>query len=107
MYSLKDVQKDVHREIDRDFRSRYMYEIKCMLFMGLAEEAGEVAGLGKRMIRGYDKDIQRFTMTNIAEELGDVLWYLAGVADTFGLSLDDIWKQNRDKLEARYGSTGK
>ena len=47
MYSLKDVQKDVHREIDRDFRSRYMYEIKCMLFMGLAEEAGEVAGLGQ------------------------------------------------------------
>ena len=36
------------------------------------------------------------------EELGDVLWYVAGLASHYGLSLDDIMAGNVAKLNARY-----
>jgi hypothetical protein len=38
-----------------------------------------------------------------AEELGDMLWYLANVATKFGLNLADIADQNLAKCEQRFG----
>lgn len=104
-YTLKDVQDMVHDEVARDYWSgdTPLNEIRDMMFLGLAEEAGEVAGICKRLIRGRDVDSEKANREYLAEELGDVLWYLAAIADGFGLSLDDIWQQNRHKLEERYG----
>lgn len=100
---LKNVQQDVHEDILKDYQERNQDIIRDMLFMGLAEEAGEVVGIGKRILRNYDKDKSVATSEHLCEELGDVLWYLAGIADGFGLTLDDIWRYNRKKLEERYG----
>lgn len=101
---LKNVQRDVHEDILAGYHDRDQRTIRDMLFMGLAEEAGEVAGIGKRILRGYDKDKTVATPEHLCEELGDVLWYLAGIADGFDLTLDDIWEYNRKKLEERYGN---
>jgi NTP pyrophosphatase (non-canonical NTP hydrolase) len=38
----------------------------------------------------------------LAEELGDVLWYLAEAATALELKLNDIAQMNVDKLAARY-----
>jgi NTP pyrophosphatase (non-canonical NTP hydrolase) len=65
--------------------------------LGLANEAGEVAGKVKKLLRG-DRNISRF---DVRDELGDVLWYLAACADTFELTLEDIAKANIDKLQDR------
>lgn len=47
------------------------------LSLGLANEAGEVAGLVKKRLRGdFDKSTIDF-YAKISKELGDVAWYLA------------------------------
>lgn len=87
------------------------YEDKCigrnelgyMMLLGLAEEAGEVAGIGKRLIRNNPSDREKTSVSNMTDELGDVLWYLAGVCHAYNISLEDVWQTNRRKLEERYG----
>lgn len=65
---------------------------------GIAEEAGEVlAHVRKHLYQGKTLDLQR-----LAEELGDVLWCVAGVAQSAGLQLDQVAVSNLAKLETRY-----
>lgn len=66
--------------------------------LGLAGEAGEVADLLKKVLyHGHDLD-----RSKLADELGDVLWYLAAVASLHGLYLDDIAERNIAKLLVRF-----
>lgn len=66
--------------------------------LGLAGEAGEVVDdIKKRIFHGRE-----VPMEHTAEELGDVLWYVANIATQCGFSLDDIIQQNVTKLTARY-----
>lgn len=66
--------------------------------MGLSGEAGEALDLMKKHIfQGHELD-----RAHLEKELGDVAWYLALSADAMGLTLDDIFQQNIDKLRARY-----
>lgn len=66
--------------------------------LGLAGEAGEFANMVKKLT-AHGHNIPRDTL---AEELGDVLWYVAEAASACGLSLGEIAQQNVDKLRARY-----
>jgi NTP pyrophosphatase (non-canonical NTP hydrolase) len=67
--------------------------------MGLLEEAGEVAGLFKRLMRGdYTPDV---VATKLHKELGDILWYLSRVAADNNWTLQDIAESNIEKLESR------
>ena len=69
--------------------------------LGLAGEAGEVAEHAKKAIRddgGKVSDERRVAMT---KELGDVLWYVAQLATELQLDLDEIAKQNLEKLLSR------
>jgi|TARA_R110002074_G_scaffold383851_1_gene564233 NTP pyrophosphatase (non-canonical NTP hydrolase) len=68
------------------------------LALGLASEAGEVAGKVKKWVRG---DTSYVDTDDIAKELGDVLWYVSQMAETFNLSLGDIAQANVDKLRSR------
>ena len=68
------------------------------LALGLASEAGEVAGKVKKWVRG---DTSYVDTDDIAKELGDVLWYVSQMAETFNLSLGDIAQSNVDKLRSR------
>ena len=70
--------------------------------LGLCGEAGEVADKIKKTIRG-DSSLDEVT-GSIAGELGDVLWYLAILADDLGLPLEDIAHWNVDKLQRRMKS---
>lgn len=78
-------------------------ELLGLLYCGLgtAEEAGEVAGKIKKVLRdnaGVVDDNQR---ERIRKEMGDVLWYLAGVAKELGVSLGEIARDNVVKLRGR------
>lgn len=66
--------------------------------LGLTGEAGEFADLMKKH-HGHGHDLDR---PKAAKELGDVLWYLAVLADSLGYSLDTIAQMNVEKLKARY-----
>ena len=66
--------------------------------LGLAGEAGEVIEhIKKHCYHGKPLDAD-----SLFEELGDVLWYLAAIATTAGLSLDQIGDHNIQKLKKRY-----
>lgn len=63
----------------------------------LASEAGEVAGkFAKALRKGEPIDCDA-----VAIELGDVLWYVAHLADYLGYDLDEIAAANIHKLEDR------
>lgn len=66
--------------------------------LGLCGEAGEVADIIKKAtFQGH-----KLNTEHIAEELGDVAWYLAITASAIGKSLDEIFSANVDKLRKRY-----
>ncbi|MEU4242767.1 nucleoside triphosphate pyrophosphohydrolase family protein [Actinoplanes sp. NPDC026619] len=73
------------------------------LVLGLVGESGEVAEKFKKWVRDLDSDESRIDRDGVAKELGDVLWYLAVLADYLDLSLDDIATANLAKLASRQG----
>lgn len=103
MTTLKEVQESILFQIEHDLGHHGNLALKSLLIAGLAEEAGEVAGLFKRELRDLPKDRERCTREHYVEELGDVLWYLTGVAITHGITLQEMWDYNVQKLEERYG----
>ena len=69
--------------------------------LGLASEAGEVAGKVKKVLRDQGSDFAHAPTDALKDELGDVLWYVAVLAGDLGLSLDDIAAANLAKLGSR------
>lgn len=79
-------------------------EALAYLSLGLVGEAGEVANKIKKVIRGdYDDDPWAFeqAMDKAGAELGDIIWYIAVLADELGLSLSDVAIDNLAKLNMR------
>lgn len=78
---------------------------------GLTEEAGECAGVMKRLHRGdadyqpyagdYVANISAFGRDKLIGEIGDVLWYIAMIADELEISLEDVARKNIAKLKDR------
>ena len=66
--------------------------------MGLAGEAGEFTDC----IKKYAIYGQSLDSINAAEELGDVLWFVALACNTLGISMEFIADQNIAKLQKRY-----
>lgn len=66
--------------------------------LGLAGETGELLDMIKKWIF-HNKE---FDIEHAKKELGDVCWYIAMIAQSFGWNLDEIMKMNIDKLKARY-----
>lgn len=67
--------------------------------IGLGDEVGEVMGAYKKYLRGdySSKEMEK----RMKAELGDVLWYLANLADDLGLNLEEIAFENLKKLQTR------
>lgn len=64
------------------------------LLLGLVGETGEVAEKFKKLVRDKNSDLEQLDKDNIAKELGDILWYVAVLADFLDLSLEDIANMN-------------
>ena len=69
--------------------------------LGLAGEAGETANKVKKMFRDDGGVLTEAKRQEIKKELGDVLWYVAGLAHDAGLTLDEIAEANIAKLGGR------
>lgn len=69
--------------------------------LGLVGEAGSLLTEYKKHLR--DGDAHKLFKDAIAEELGDLLWYVANVASKFDLDLEKIAKGNIEKCRARWG----
>ncbi len=66
------------------------------LALGLNGEAGEVADKIKKHLRDGKLDIG-----SVIYELGDVCWYVARLAESFGYQFEDVLEINHSKLESR------
>lgn len=69
--------------------------------LGLVSEAGEVAGVIKKIFRDKEGIFSEEDLANIKKELGDVLWYISQVATDLNLNLEEIAKANIKKLQSR------
>jgi len=66
--------------------------------LGLSGESGEVADyLKKALFQGHE-----FDEKHIAEELGDICWYIAILSHGIGYDLEAVMQINIDKLKKRY-----
>lgn len=75
---------------------------KAMLgSIGLAGEVGECTEPVKKWFFHHKRTAEQ-VRDELREEIGDVLWYAACLADAFYLSLQDIAKNNVEKLLKRY-----
>lgn len=69
--------------------------------LGVTGESGEIAEKVKKIIRDKNGEFTSKDKTEIAKEIGDVLWYLATLAEQLGVSFDDIASTNLAKLKSR------
>ena len=67
--------------------------------MGVSTEAGELLDALKKHIF-YGKELDK---TNLFEEVGDLFWYAAILADELGFDFEQAMEKNIEKLKARYG----
>lgn len=66
--------------------------------MGAVTESAELMDAIKKA-KMYGRALDR---VNLIEEMGDVMWYFAILADELGVSFEEIWEKNISKLRQRY-----
>ncbi len=69
--------------------------------MGIAGEAGEVVEKWKKAIAYRGGEFSNEEFADFKKELPDVIWYIAVLADSLGLSLDELMQENIAKLASR------
>jgi len=74
---------------------------KTIWAMGISGEAGEVLEKWKKIVAYKDGIITDEDIAEIKKELGDVLWYVALLAHSLELDLDDVVELNVEKLASR------
>ena len=96
MDSLEGYQQFVRSTKAYDSEYNLVYPV-----LGLANEAGEVAGKLKKIMRDESGQMSEENFYAIVAELGDVAWYLTAVADDLGITISDIFYENYKKLSSR------
>lgn len=80
------------------FRTKTADEMYAVI--GLSGEVGELHSVIAKAIRDGVKDEVEFEK-NVKKELGDILWFIAAIADDFETSLEEIALGNYYKLKDR------
>lgn len=69
--------------------------------LGLVTEVGEFVSEVKRCVR-YGKALDETVIRHMAEELGDVLWYIALAAEALDVPMNQMARENIGKLMKRF-----
>lgn len=68
------------------------------MVLGMTTEVGEIADVYKKNL-AYGKPMD---LTNVKEEIGDLMWYISELCNYHGWELEDILQTNIDKLRSRF-----
>lgn len=74
---------------------------KTIWAMGVAGEAGEVVEKWKKVVAYDNGELTQEKRDDLAKELGDVVWYVAVMAHSLGLSFEEVMQRNVEKLKSR------
>ena len=102
---LRDYQREA--QLTDQFASRadaLPVDHRIIPLLGIAGEAGSLLAEYKKWLR--DGPAHVLFPDQVAEELGDILWYLANAAARFDLDLDVIARLNLDKTRDRWPPEG-
>jgi NTP pyrophosphatase (non-canonical NTP hydrolase) len=69
--------------------------------LGVTGESGEIAEKVKKIIRDKEGVFTDEDKTELAKEIGDVLWYLATLSHQLGVPFDSVAAGNLAKLKSR------
>lgn len=73
-------------------------DLKTNAILGICGEGGELADMHKKaLFQGH-----AYTEYDVADEIGDVLWYLAALCTAYDLDLAFVARANLEKLYKRY-----
>lgn len=99
---LGEFQREANRTDQRPGRD----DEAALLFpvIGLSSEIGSLVRHVKKRLR--DQDAYELFSDEVADELGDVLWYVANLAEKLGFDLDQIAERNLRKISGRWPSDG-
>lgn len=93
--TINEYQKEALRTASNKYTQ---YPMILNGVLGLGGESGECLDIVKKhLFQGHTLDKE-----HLAEELGDVAWYLAVSAYALGYELESILQMNVDKLRKRY-----
>lgn len=81
-------------------KENYLHELMQNV-LGLGDESGEVLAIFKKWVRDQGADPELLDKQSVKKELGDILWYVAVVADVLDISLSEIADMNIAKLADR------
>jgi NTP pyrophosphatase (non-canonical NTP hydrolase) len=96
--------KEVLRTEPTDMKPIYERSVNKQVYrllhagLGMTTESGEFVDTLKKFIF-YGKPLD---LTNLKEELGDLMWYIGLACDTLGISLNEVLTSNIEKLKKRY-----
>lgn len=96
---LSDYQR---RAIRTDHTGSQRDDATLLAILGIAGEAGTLATAIKKFRR--EGPAYKLYAANVAEELGDLLWYVATLASKFDLNLDRVASRNLAKTRSRWTS---
>lgn len=92
MKEFREYQNQVQRTRNLDDTELSNYAL------GLVCESGECGDIIKKhLFQGHELNIDE-----IKKELGDTLWYMANLCNVIGINLEDVAKENVEKLLKRY-----
>jgi NTP pyrophosphatase (non-canonical NTP hydrolase) len=108
----------VHKQAEDDVMTLDVYQLRAantavypnrMSMMGLmycglklSGEAGEFADKLGKVLRDDHGEVSRLRREMLIKELGDVLWYVSQAAIELNIRLDEVGKQNLEKLRDRH-----
>jgi len=92
--TITQYQELAARTINRELNTSQM--TRHALF-GLASETGEVLGMYQKAYQGH-----KINHDDLRKEIGDVCWMLAELCTVHGWSLEDVCRENIEKLKKRY-----
>lgn len=78
-------------------KSNNILEQRQHALFGMASEVGEIHGIFQKHYQGHS-----INYTELKQEIGDLLWFIAEFCTASGWDMEYIMQMNLDKIERRY-----